>query len=153
MTDPPARGDGRRTDEPEPNQGWSWLVLGAWTFPATDDQVEAARRLARKALTRCWTADLDLVALLVSELVTNSVSHSKSERFSVALAIAAGGGLRVAVTDEGRGATTPHMRAGSLTDEGGRGMRLVDHFARRWGVTHEASQVSVWFELDGYLAG
>jgi hypothetical protein len=44
--------------------------------------------------------------------------------------------------------TTPHVREADWTDEGGRGLWIVDMSSVSWGVTRdESGQLSVWFEL------
>jgi anti-sigma regulatory factor (Ser/Thr protein kinase) len=123
-------------------------VLWRGTFPATRDQIGAARRVTRGALADQPRFDIDLVVILVSELTTNVVRHSRSRSFTLLIARTSAGDLRVTVIDEGGGDTTPHLRPGALEDVGGRGLRLVDHTATRWGVTREhGGRVAVWFDL------
>jgi hypothetical protein len=40
------------------------------------------------------------------------------------------------------------VRSPALEDESGRGMRLVDSLARRWGVQPAGTGKCVWFEVD-----
>ena len=118
------------------------------TFPARADQVAASRRLARDSLTRYPTFDRDIVELLVSELATNAILHSKSAEFSVAIAVTPEGHLRVAVTDQAQAASVPHLSESELDEVSGRGLWLVDSCATRWGIMDDNGRgVAVWFEV------
>lgn len=113
------------------------------TFPAGTDQVANARRLARQALP--GHPQHDQVVLLVSELVTNVVLHSSGARwFTLMIAETEGRDVWIAVTDDGRGDDIPHLCAGAPTDTGGRGLRIVDRLATRWGLTRARHQCGVW---------
>jgi anti-sigma regulatory factor (Ser/Thr protein kinase) len=83
--------------------------------------------------------------LLVSELVTNSVRHVRSDR-PVVLAVRIGSRvIRVEVHDGGAGFEPgkPEPRGA----DGGFGLFLVERMASRWGVdTRDGTRV--WFELD-----
>lgn len=91
------------------------------TFPATPDQVRAARRFLAAALIGCPAAGDALVCL--SELVTNAICHSRSARpggrFGVRVSRAPSR-LQVEVTDEG-GPWAPQ----SAGDEHGHGLAIV----------------------------
>ena len=90
---------------------------------------------------------LDDVRLLVSELVTNSVRHSGTERDLVVLAVMAiGGTVRVEVSDTGNG-FKPSARSDDLHEPGGWGLHLVEELADRWGV-ETGRRTRVWFEID-----
>lgn len=125
-------------------------LLGRTTIPAQAQHVAAARAFVARALGDCALADTAL--LLTSELVTNSLQHSHSRRLGGTITvtlITTPGGIRTEVADEG-GATTPAMRPGAwppeLTEDG-RGLRMVDMLADRWGSSCEASGTVTWFEL------
>lgn len=82
-------------------------------------------------------------ALLVSELVTNAVRHTRS---LLLLGIrVADGVLLVAVTDDAP--DPPVLRASDHGAVNGRGMQIVDALADRWGVTSSDDHKIVWFEL------
>ncbi len=87
------------------------------------------------------------VALLVSEAVTNSVLHAGLDARDVVHVDAwwCDGCVRIEVCDEGAGLHSPSP-AGPR--EGGRGFKLIDRLAERWGV-HSDGHTSVWFELAG----
>jgi anti-sigma regulatory factor (Ser/Thr protein kinase) len=116
---------------------------------------EAAAR-ARRALSR-MRADIDpplmeTLRLLVTELVSNSVRHARSE--TVILRVLVGRSAVVTeVTDEGpgfdpTGAGDHPTGAGEPgTDESGWGLFLVERLAHRWGVNQNANVTRVWFEL------
>ncbi len=102
--------------------------------------------------------DRDVVALLVSEMVTNAVLHSASGqadgtllvRYELELAATAGAGigwLRVAVRDLG-GPTMPRRCRHRLESTGRRGLEIVEALASRWGVGRHPRGRVVWFELE-----
>jgi anti-sigma regulatory factor (Ser/Thr protein kinase) len=105
---------------------------------------------ARRCVTRWAEAvgvgpDLDIVALLVSELATNAVVHAGS-RYAV-VASWQPPTLRVDVLDNN--STRPRVRQPQLDGlPGGRGLQLVQQLANVWGVTSASDHKSVWFALD-----
>jgi two-component sensor histidine kinase len=113
-----------------------------FTIELTPDS--SAPRAARQATTdhAAGLSDerLHAAVLLVSELVTNSISHGVG---SVILRLGLHDDLlRVEVRDEGQG--TPAIRDDPGAD-GGWGLRLVDALAKRWGVRE--NETMVWFEI------
>ncbi len=113
-------------------------------LPPTTDSVPRARRFAREQL-RDSIADVDTVVLLVSEVVTNAVLHARSD---VALFVSdVGEVVRVEVRD-----TSPmpvRVHRFSVESATGRGLRLLDQLALRWGTTapEDGSGKVVWFEV------
>ncbi|MFE9258882.1 SpoIIE family protein phosphatase [Streptomyces sp. NPDC006879] len=102
-----------------------------------------ARRLARRALERWGLEELtDSVELLVSEVVTNAVRYAERP---VTLRLLRTDVLRCEVGDDSP--QLPRQRRARDTDEGGRGLFLVNRMARRWGGTRLSSGKVVWFEL------
>jgi signal transduction histidine kinase len=86
---------------------------------------------------------LDLLLLLVSELVTNSVRHSGAvpgERVQIALE-RGDGTIHVDVRDGGPGFDPRDLRPGP------HGLQVVESGADRWGIERSAP-TTVWFELD-----
>ena len=85
------------------------------------------------------------LCLVVSELVTNAVTHGQG---SVRLRLQCdAGAVRGEVIDEGGGFESELREPGPF-DAHGRGLLLVDRLTTRWGV-HEGT-THVWFEmLDG----
>ena len=109
---------------------------------------EAAAR-ARRALSKL-RADIDpplmeTLRLLVTELVSNSVRHARSE--TVILKVLVGRtSVLTEVTDEGPG-FDPADAATPGTDDSGWGLFLVERLADRWGVHQDPDTTKVWFEL------
>jgi anti-sigma regulatory factor (Ser/Thr protein kinase) len=94
-----------------------------------------------------FSEKVDIARLLVTELVTNAVSHGSG---SVILAVARDGeGLRIEVQDESPDMPFIVEESRSLM-EGGMGLRLVAAFASRWGVEPRSEGKPgkwVWFAL------
>jgi anti-sigma regulatory factor (Ser/Thr protein kinase) len=126
-----------------------------WGHPA---QVRTARRFVVASLAGYPVAvDRDVVALLVSELVTNAVVHSASGRADgtllVGYQLARDGPdskrlrLRVEVRDLG-GPGHPRRCWHALESIGRRGLEVVEALASRWGVGRHPRGRVVWFELE-----
>jgi serine/threonine-protein kinase RsbW len=82
--------------------------------------------------------------MIVTELVSNAVRHGPGG--PVELAIEAGGkGVRGEVADPGPGIDRGDLERRRATEEGGRGLFLVDALSDAWGLAHDRS--SVWFEV------
>ncbi|MFI8961096.1 SpoIIE family protein phosphatase [Streptomyces sp. NPDC053493] len=114
-----------------------------WFLEPEDAAPGRARRLARRALARWDLEDLtDSVELLVSEVVTNAVRYAERP---VTLRLLRTDVLRCEVGDDSP--QLPRQRRARDTDEGGRGLFLVNRLARRWGATRLSGGKVVWFEL------
>ncbi|MFF8956635.1 SpoIIE family protein phosphatase [Streptomyces sp. NPDC014894] len=114
-----------------------------WFLEPEDAAPGRARRLARRALSRWGLEELsDAVELLVSEVVTNAVRYAERP---VTLRLLRTDVLRCEVGDDSP--QLPRQRKARDTDEGGRGLFLVNRLARRWGATRLSSGKVVWFEL------
>jgi len=83
-------------------------------------------------------------ALLVSELVSNSVTHSPSEWVDLTIVVDREH-LRIEVSDQGTAAIRPRTPDG---DGNGWGMTFVAELADRWGVDRRRDGTTVWFEID-----
>ena len=115
-----------------------------------------APRTARVAL-RDLLADHPLVApqlntltLLVSEIVTNAVTHVESEgedvvEFNVTVTADL---TRVRVSDVGSGFEWPAESLPRGRVGGGYGITLMDGQASRWGTRRVPGRFTVWFEVD-----
>ncbi|GGU82052.1 hypothetical protein GCM10010260_13280 [Streptomyces filipinensis] len=115
-----------------------------WRLEPEDSAPGQARRLARRALARWDLEDLtDSVELLVSEVVTNAVRYASRP---VTLRLLRTDVLRCEVGDDVP--QLPRLRQARATDEGGRGLYLVNKLARRWGATRLSTGKVVWFELN-----
>jgi len=127
-------------------------LLGSLTFPGQPEYAAAARAFVARTLGNNYACS-DTAILLTSELVTNSLQHSRSRRdggtITVTL-IAIPGGVRAEVIDEG-GDTAPTLHRGpgeppDLT-EGGHGLWLVETLSDRWSYWRDAAGTATWFEL------
>ncbi|WP_405879903.1 ATP-binding protein [Streptomyces sp. NBC_01136] len=134
----------------------AWEVIGVidtdgdcaeWSFPADPGAVRSARAVVRGQL-RTWELDSlgDVTALLVSELVTNSLRYATGP-IGVRLVRPVGvpGALLVEVSDPLP--DPPRERAADADDESGRGLQLVAGSSRRWGTRPGSAGKTVWFEL------
>ncbi|MCK7622712.1 ATP-binding protein [Streptomyces sp. RS10V-4] len=96
----------------------------------------------------------DDVELVVTELFTNAVRHTDSEKVGCELTVV-GAHIRIEITDEGGpGTSAPHAQPGSLDQEGGRGLFLVGALSDSWGtrpVDSGRGQV-VWADLPYRVA-
>jgi anti-sigma regulatory factor (Ser/Thr protein kinase) len=89
----------------------------------------------------------EVVALIFSELITNTVRHSKvplDARIEVSLSVN-GHGIKGSVGDNGVGfepadVDGPH-------EEGGYGLVILDRLVKDWGVESAAGRTTVWFEI------
>lgn len=110
-------------------------------LPGTADSVAAARQLTRELLGPGHDA-IDTATLLVSELVTNSVTHSRSglPGGTVTVAVCTGSaGVLIQVRDDG-GLTEPRLAVTWAPGPGeaeqaehGYGLLLVAALADTWG--------------------
>ncbi len=98
---------------------------------------------------RLGETEAEDLALVISELVTNSVLHADvgpDENVTVECA-SLPGRLRIAVTDSGSH-LEPHLRSAVHLGTGGYGLHLVEALASDWGVVRDdAGATSVWCEL------
>ncbi|MEU7828643.1 ATP-binding protein [Nonomuraea sp. NPDC049129] len=121
-------------------------------FPATAISVPEAREWVGSPLSVGVPSPfLDDVLLLLSEVVTNAITHSNAAHTvggQVAVRITrTGATVRVEVIDAGSTITAPAVRAPTLDDDGGRGLWLVDLLAEEWGFHRDETGGSVWFRL------
>jgi anti-sigma regulatory factor (Ser/Thr protein kinase) len=113
------------------------------TFEPDSASVRAVRVFVASAMD--LPEDLEAtVALLVSELAANSVLHARTT-YQVAVD-AAFGRVRISVTDTNP--RLPVVKFHSLEAATGRGLRLVQSLADRWGVDSHEQGKTVWFEFD-----
>jgi anti-sigma regulatory factor (Ser/Thr protein kinase) len=115
-------------------------------LPPTVRSVPVARHLLLETL-EVWRAphDRDDAALLVTELVANVVDHVGGEA-SLSLELELSDGwLRIAVADGS--SVRPVVRELDTGHPRGRGLRLVQEIADRWGSEEHRGGKRVWFEL------
>ena len=117
--------------------------MHALVLPIDARSAAAARGFLRSVLDGHQTTHIDAAVLMISELVTNAVRHADSQlRVMVSIADQT---LRVEVSDDNPAlpvASDPEHHATS-----GRGLRIIDGLADRWGITPKAGGKVVWFEL------
>ena len=115
-----------------------------------------APRTARVALRELLTdhplaaPQLDTLTLLVSEIVTNAVTHAEPEgegvvEFNVTVTADL---TRVRVSDSGSGFEWPAESLPPGRVDGGYGITLLDGQASRWGTRRVPGRFTVWFEVD-----
>ncbi len=111
-------------------------------FPGRPDQVSRARREVARYLGGCPASDD--AALIVSELATNAVRHSRSRHglFTVHSELSRNC-ARIEVCDAG-GTWDP----GDTSKDGGRGLGIVAALAAEWGVDGDARGRTVWARLQ-----
>jgi anti-sigma regulatory factor (Ser/Thr protein kinase) len=117
-------------------------------FPPERRSAAAARRELETLLWNLDSAEFDVISLLVTEMIANSVKHSGmrpggSVRLDVALTEER---VRVEVRDDGRG-FVPAARDHDSPLESHWGLHLIEELADRWSVETDPYTV-VWFELD-----
>jgi two-component sensor histidine kinase len=117
--------------------------IGEACFTPVPESVPEARHFAIERLhdLGCPSATVQTAALLVSELATNAVRHAATP-FHVVVG-RSGHTVEVAITDSGGG--EPAIREPDAT--GGRGLTIVQAFARDWGVHHQRGSKAVYFHL------
>lgn len=137
-------------------------LLALWTLAAgeglasselvqelpADIQSPAQARTAVEHVLTSWGLEslVDTATLLVSEVVTNAVRHAGTDLRLRTFRLGRDG-VRIEVVD-----CAPHVplrrTRPDAAAEGGRGLHLVEHLARRWGVESTESAKTVWFELS-----
>ena len=108
-----------------------------------------APREARLAITQFLTRAglpqlIDDAQLLASELVTNAVQHACGP-IKVRASLT-DGFVRIEVSDAAA-TSAPAPRHAEPTDEGGRGMELVEKLSVRWGWKVTPESKVVWLDL------
>jgi anti-sigma regulatory factor (Ser/Thr protein kinase) len=115
-------------------------------LPASKHAPQRARELVREAAEDCGVPADDRwrMELIVTELVTNAVRHGPGGPVELALQ-AGGNGFRGEVADPGPGIRRNELVSRRATEEGGRGLFLVDALSDNWGFSEDRSRV--WFEV------
>ncbi|GGQ10765.1 anti-sigma regulatory factor (Ser/Thr protein kinase) [Actinomadura coerulea] len=136
------------------------VVIGEITLPGVRRSVGGARGFVRSVAA--GHPALDDMVLVVSETVANAIAHTASGREGgqVRVAVLAGdGGYRLEVADEGAAGGRPHVKGGQGDDEdagdgaeSGRGMRIVEALASRWGFHADGARTVVWADFPAPAA-
>lgn len=118
--------------------------LYTWDLPGNGSAAGVARKLVRERLAAWQLEDLsDVTELVVSELVGNAL------RYGIApgqLRLLRHDRLVVEVSDTGP--DLPQIQHSSLSDEGGRGLQLINMLCRGWGSCRTPEGKIVWAEQD-----
>ncbi|WP_445031550.1 ATP-binding SpoIIE family protein phosphatase [Streptomyces sp. SAS_275] len=118
-----------------------------WSLDNTVTAPRDARRLVRQVLERWGLHGLVGDAeLLVSELVTNSVNATSMLVEPIEVSLLRTHVLRCEVRD--RSLDLPSRRRAQPMDEFGRGLRVIQDLAQRWGVSRLVGSKVVWFEIE-----
>jgi anti-sigma regulatory factor (Ser/Thr protein kinase) len=119
------------------------------SLPVQSIAPREARRTLRTRFKSLDPASLQVLELLVSELVGNSVRHgglSSADRIGLQVRVR-GDWIRVEVIDRGRRFEPQIPLSKSPGDGSGWGLFAVDQTVDRWGIIHRAPDRHVWFEL------
>ncbi|MGC0417149.1 hypothetical protein ABIA38_002663 [Embleya sp. AB8] len=118
--------------------------LLTWDLPADGSAAGMARKLVREQLEVWHLADLsDVTELVVSELVGNALRYGRAPG---QLRLLRHDRLVVEVSDTGP--DLPQIQHSSLSDEGGRGLQLINMLCRGWGSCRTRNGKIVWAEQD-----
>lgn len=115
-------------------------------LPSQPSAAGAARSFVRDALGE-HPVDAGVVhatQLIMSELVTNALLHGAGTLAATVALV--GDVLRVVVEDDGE--AQPLIRAASADATSGRGLAIVEAYARAWGVEDRGAGKAVWAELS-----
>lgn len=118
--------------------------LRVWDLPGDGSAAGQARRLVRRQLAQWHMSALDDAAeLVVSELVANALRYGRG---AGPMRMIRGDRLVIELSDQGP--DLPQIQHASLSDEGGRGLQLVNALCRRWGSCRTPYGKVVWAEFD-----
>ena len=110
----------------------------------------AARRAIADLEPRLGVAICDRLALLASELVTNTLRHAGLKpKEVIGLEVAVDEGIvRACVSDPGPGFEPPPPPTPGEAREDGWGLVILDRIAKRWGIYKRNGDTRVCFELE-----
>ncbi|WP_406290306.1 SpoIIE family protein phosphatase [Embleya sp. NBC_00896] len=118
--------------------------LLTWDLPADGSAAGVARKFVREQLDVWDLGELsDVTELVVSELVGNALRYGGAPG---RLRLLRHDRLVVEVSDTGP--DLPQIQHTSLSDEGGRGLQLINMLCRGWGSCRTPTGKVVWAEQD-----
>jgi len=125
-------------------------------LPAAPVSVAIARHRLTEDLLAVGIFDSAVgdAALVISELLSNAIRHARPLHGSwlrVAWSVDSES-IEVAVSDGGS-PTRPRPAHASRSSLGGRGIRIVEHLSRTWGVRADEGVLTVWAILPAPLNG
>ncbi|MFE1291327.1 SpoIIE family protein phosphatase [Streptomyces sp. NPDC058751] len=116
--------------------------VASWALPEGPEAAGEARRHVREQLAQWHLDDLVMTTeLLASELVGNVIRHASGP---IGLRLLCSGSLVCEVSDASL--TMPRIRRATDTDEGGRGLQLVNALCERWGSRYTPDGKAIWTE-------
>ncbi|OEJ32718.1 SpoIIE family protein phosphatase [Streptomyces subrutilus] len=116
---------------------------------AEPERIAGARRQIRELLHDWADADqVDSAVLMVSEMVTNVLTHTDGDALLVAEAVGELGERRLRVDVADASDELPHKRQPGEMASSGRGVLLMEMLADSWGVDPRGEGKSIWFELQ-----
>jgi anti-sigma regulatory factor (Ser/Thr protein kinase) len=124
-------------------------VIGSLTLPGVERSVAYARRFVGDMLGQDHPR-FDDARVVAGELVTNSITHSRSGQggfVTVALDGASGRAIQIRVIDGGSDTAKPCVRDDPYA-ENGRGLLIVQSLADEWGVQAGTDATTIWARLD-----
>ena len=121
----------------------AWTSVNLRGGPSVASQARAVIEPLRNRIGEDLAADL---ALLLSELVTNSYRHSGAAEEGIGVDVELSRDrVRAEISDHGKGFKAEPVPE-SDRGEGGWGLAILDQLAERWGV-RKGPPSAVWFEL------
>lgn len=114
-----------------------------WPLPFDVRSARLARRFVEQFVAeRTLDSAGEILCLIASELVTNAILHG-AEPVELTLRCQ-GGEVTIEVADGDPRIENVQVRAVDQTDHGGRGLRVVESLADRWGTRPLQSGKTVW---------
>ncbi|MFR9788376.1 SpoIIE family protein phosphatase [Streptomyces sp. MB22_4] len=117
--------------------------VAEWDVPSDPSAVSGLRRAVTGRLEE-WGLDEPAfgMELVLSELVTNAIRYGSEP---IRLRLIRDRALICEVADGSN--TSPHLRYAATTDEGGRGLFLVQQMTERWGTRYSPQGKVIWAEM------
>lgn len=114
---------------------------------ASDPRAVAEARQKARVTIAVWDVpvDAEVAELLVSELVTNAITHDGAGAVTMAIRVARGR-FRVDVHDTSHRLPEPELNPPADAEDG-RGLLLVDTLADEWGFYRTPGGKAVYFSL------
>ena len=125
-------------------------VRARWELATEASSVPAVRSAARRFLTEAGSPreEREAVELVITELVTNSVVHSRLTGESIQVSVqVTKKGIHIEVRDHE--SEPPIVRTTGVDSPHGRGLEIVDGIATKWGWTAiEDNGKFVWCDVS-----
>jgi len=125
-------------------------------LPAAPASVAIARRQLSEELRAAGVHDPAVAdaTLVISELLSNAIRHARpldGSWLRLAWSLAAGS-IEIEVSDGGS-PTRPRQAHASRSSLGGRGIGIIQHLARAWGVRSDDGMLTVWAIMPAPVGG